>query len=192
MKKIILGLFVLVSLVFSSPELVSACSCAPSDSPQESLEKVDAVFVGKVVNIEQKESSLDKIGLGGDPDSVEVQMSATKAWKGVNQKSIKLTTPQSSASCGFNFEKDKEYIVYAKNREGSLNVSLCSRTSLVENAKEDLEELGKSESIKKIGDSSSGVPTRSVLVVGIISGVVGLTFMVIILLFIFTNKNKEE
>jgi hypothetical protein len=51
-----------------------------------------------------------------------------------------IWTSESSASCWVNFQKWKEYIVYAyENGKKEIWASLCSRTNLTENADEDLE-----------------------------------------------------
>ena len=65
-----------------------------------------------------------------------------RVWKGENESSITIQTRQSSASCGYSFEEDSNYLVYAQRNGEMLDVSLCSRTSLVSSAAEDISELG--------------------------------------------------
>ena len=192
MKNIItLALFVLTSLIFANPEPVSACSCVAPSSPSGELGKSEAVFVGTVTNIEAKNKVSDKLGLGSSADLMLVTISVSKAWKGIDQKNITVTTAKSSASCGFSFEKGKEYIVYANSREEGLHVSLCSRTSLVENAQKDLQELGKAENIKENNDNTNKSP-RSALSVSVIGGIVGLVFVIIVVLFVLTNRHSDK
>ena len=63
--------------------------------------------------------------------------------KEILKETITIKTAQSSAACGFNFEENQKYIVYASQYDDDyLEVSLCSRTGLLSNAIEDLQELG--------------------------------------------------
>ena len=116
-----------------------ACSCMIPESPRDSLQKSDAVFSGKVVEIKEENPSYPLIS---SMDPVWVSFEVDKVWKGPRDP-ITIQTPQSSASCGYSFEKGESYLVYAYQNGNTLEVSLCSRTTLVSNAAEDLEELGK-------------------------------------------------
>src|SRR5690606_22193376 len=51
-------------------------------------------------------------------------------------------TNSSSAACGYTFEKNTSYLVYARESEGRLHVSLCSRTRPMAEAADDLVVLG--------------------------------------------------
>jgi|LGOV01.1.fsa_nt_gb hypothetical protein len=50
MSKIILSLFIVVSLLFVNTAIVNACSCVQPSPPKESLENSCAVFAGRVVD----------------------------------------------------------------------------------------------------------------------------------------------
>ncbi|MFC0472185.1 hypothetical protein ACFFHM_17160 [Halalkalibacter kiskunsagensis] len=65
-----------------------------------------------------------------------------RVWQGVEDSQIILYTATNSASCGFEFQVGSEYLIYALENEDGYDVSLCSRTALVVDAKEDLDVLG--------------------------------------------------
>ena len=112
----------------------SACSCMHNEDPVTEYERYDAVFAGKVIGKKKNPN-----------DSMEylVKMEVSKAWKKIEFKDVWITTSWDSASCGVNFETDKEYIVSGtKQEDGKYNVNLCSRTALLDDAKEDLNALG--------------------------------------------------
>lgn len=139
---------VFVILLFSS--LISfsltngiayGCSCMQPLSPDEELPNYEAVFSGMVTQIQNLSESQERgpILFTFDVDNV---------WKGDKKETITIKTAQSSASCGFNFEENQKYIVYANQYEDDyLEVSLCSRTGLLSNAIEDIQELGDGFSI---------------------------------------------
>ena len=119
-------------------------------SPDEELPNYDAVFSGKVTDIEETNPDDQMFS---SADSILVTLDVDTVWKGDKQETITVKTAQSSASCGFYFENNQEYIVYAAQYNGEeegdqLEVSLCSRTNLLSNATEDLQELGPGFSVK--------------------------------------------
>lgn len=97
---------------------VFACSCAMA-TPSEQFENATAVFVGTV----------NDISADGYDNIVDFDVSESR--KGLNTKSVSVTTRQQGASCGFNFEKDREYIVYAYDDRGGLGTGICNGTSLL-------------------------------------------------------------
>ena len=144
-----------VFLVFSisanySANEAYACSCVVPDSPEKELQRHDAVFSGNVISMEELHPT-EPLYFSGDP--VVVTFEIDKIWKGLNSSdSITVHTAQSSASCGYGFETNQKYIVYASydDEKEQLEVSLCSRTSLLSDASEDLEELGTGMSIDPV------------------------------------------
>lgn len=125
------------------PSVVSACSCAFSPSAEETLERSAAVFRGTVVSIvDRNEGALARSS--GDPLEVTFQVDAV--WKGKVLPEIMVTTPMSSASCGFTFVEGVSYLVYAnEGGDGGLKAYLCSRTTQTSNAKADLAVLGSGD-----------------------------------------------
>lgn len=136
----VLGTVLALGSLFAT-SVAAACSCAPPPPPRDALKASTAVFSGKVTDIE-------KIGDFQIAATIEV----ASAWKGVKGKSVRVVTANQSAACGFNFEKGKQYLVYAsemKQGDGKvLSTNLCTRTAALKDAKKDLEELGEAPKAK--------------------------------------------
>ena len=112
-----------------------ACSCVKL-SPSEGLTSSHAVFTGEVTTIKPNEATR----FGG----LEITLRMKRLWKGEPKEVIKVHTAGTSAACGYTFAKGETYLVYALSDDADpMRVSLCSRTALVKNAKEDLSYLGK-------------------------------------------------
>ena len=127
-------------IVSSNDHTAHACTCMQPLSPDEELPRFDVVFSGKVTNIEEIHRN-DQTFSSMDP--VFVTFDVYTIWKGDKKDMITVMTAQSSASCGFNFADDQEYIIYAKQYNAEkLEVNLCSRTGPLSDAIEDLQELG--------------------------------------------------
>lgn len=120
-----------LATTLSNAPKAHACSCSEPRPPGEQFEKSTAVFTDKVVNIET-----------GDY-SKTVHFDVERAWKGVAANALALTTAGSGASCGYDFEDGKEYVVYAYGGEESLQAGMCSRTRLFADAYDDLAYLGE-------------------------------------------------
>ena len=130
------GLLMLALLAALQPPCVYACSCVPPGPPQQALADATAVFSGKVTAIGQPARP-------GSSDAVQVTFAVARAWKGPEQATITLSTPGSSASCGIDFVEHQEYLVYASTVDGGLQANLCSRTTPLANASEDITALGE-------------------------------------------------
>lgn len=105
-------------------------------TPSEGLSSSHAVFTGEVTSIEPNRATR----FGG----LEVTFRVRRLWKGEPQAEIKVHTAGSSAACGYTFAKGGSYLVYAVQDDADpMRVSLCSRTTPIENAKADLRFLGK-------------------------------------------------
>lgn len=141
--KINLILVVLLTFVFFnySPNTTYACSCAEPGSVQEEFNQSAAVFSGKVIGVID-ENKFNPIQSSSDP--IGVVFEVDDVWKGINQTQVIVYTSRFPESCGYEFSTTK-YLVYANESDGELSVSLCSRTTLLSSAQEDLNELGLGE-----------------------------------------------
>lgn len=131
--RIVLGVLAGLALVMSrwwAPQ-VEACSCNTPGDPIQAADASSAVFVGKVVMLDRGK------------DNLIATLQVNKRWKGDLDPQLTVYTPLSEASCGFTFEKGKDYLVYATKKDGVLQVSFCSRTKLLSEAKADLDALNK-------------------------------------------------
>ncbi len=144
--RLLLMLVVLPLLLLMTPERAAAsCRCSPED-PATALYNSDVVFLGKVV---------DTLFVGGmhyldeDIPSIgnrQVTLQVSKVWKGsvgdtVNVLTEDLAYSSPYTSCGYPFNPDTEYIVYASYSQGQLWTYLCSGTTMLQGAEEDLKVL---------------------------------------------------
>lgn len=120
-----------------------ACSCVQvtgiplQKQVEESKLMARAVFSGKVLSVVGNMESWNLI----------VRFEVADLWKGNIGRNIEITTPTSSASCGYSFEEGKSYLVYAYGEvtdapKAKLMTGLCTRTRRLSKAKEDIQFLG--------------------------------------------------
>ena len=79
-------------------------------------------------------------------DRTTVGFEVSNVWKGDVLKSMDVTTPPTGGSCGFAFTEGEEYIVYASDSaygDDGYTVGICSRTALLLEAQDDIDELGE-------------------------------------------------
>lgn len=138
MKKFFIVLAVVLFVFPFTINNAHACSCIAPPGPEDARDEASAVFSGIVTSVNEGNA----LGGFGGFEMKNVELMVTKVWKGVSEGQVAVQTSASSASCGFNFEQNEEYIVYANEVDGTLNVSLCSRTALLDNASDDVRILG--------------------------------------------------
>lgn len=119
-----------------------ACSCDGPNTVKEELDFSSTVFSGKVVEIidENKNKSIQS-----STDPISVHFEVNEYWKGPNQSPITVYTVRNTESCGYEFELNQEYLVYANESNGEIQVNYCSKTTPLSLADKDLSELGKGE-----------------------------------------------
>jgi hypothetical protein len=169
----VLGVVVLL------PDCASACSCAIFGSQKERVERAlsssEAVFSGEVAAIER-----DQKGPFGGVDEVSFRVS--EVWKGPERETLELTTPSQGGACGYPFEEGQEYLVYADGKGEPFDTSICSGTTQLSKADEDLTVLGNGEKPTDGGDAlndtSGVVPARAVV------GMAGLTIAAALLVMV--------
>jgi hypothetical protein len=168
-----LGLLVLL------PDCASACSCAiPPGSQKERAERAlsssEAVFSGEVAAIER-----DQMGPFGGVD--EVYFRVSEVWKGPKRETLELTTQSQGSVCGYHFEEEQEYLVYAYGKQ-DLKVGACGTTKQLSKADEDLALLGNGEKPTDGGDdltdTSGGVSVRAMV------GIAGLAMVASLLVVV--------
>ncbi|OGX27881.1 MAG: hypothetical protein A3D10_07480 [Omnitrophica WOR_2 bacterium RIFCSPHIGHO2_02_FULL_48_11] len=127
---IILGLFFIAEALTSSYVTPSLDKCR---------ELADIVFVGTVMSIE--EFTVEKTS-PYMPDTAEnVKFKISTGYKNVSSDTILIRNVM-IGGWGFNFEKDKEYLVFADFQDdGSYNVGVNSGTKLSSQATEDIAAL---------------------------------------------------
>jgi hypothetical protein len=125
---------ILTGILFFNSAAVHACHCGALDPPLVEAEWADAVFTGIVLTVTPAD----------DPNYIVALVWVTAFWKGAGLGTVQVYTDSSPAACGFTFQLSDEYLFYAKNGITccGLGVALCTRTSYVSSAQEDLEALG--------------------------------------------------
>ncbi|SFL75330.1 hypothetical protein SAMN03159341_109151 [Paenibacillus sp. 1_12] len=161
MKRGLIGLYTLL-FVFATfiavPQPSQACSCAKKPSVQEELERKSAIFAGKVIKL-----SGPRLGFfNSSADPLTVTFAVSTVWKGETRAELNVSTPMSDSSCGYSFEMNREYLVYASSDgSGKHTTMLCDGTKLLSGSADDLAVLGsgnkpiaQSYSLKPVG----GIP----------------------------------
>lgn len=136
---VIIGLLCTILTTFSFTVTCYACNCA-INSVEAEYENSSAIFSGKVIQLIDENKNKKLISTG---DQITVILEVQEVWKGVNESQIMLHTVRSSASCGYEFEIGKEYLIYATEREQGFHVSSCSRTTTLSHAISDIDYLGE-------------------------------------------------
>ena len=117
------------------PDAAEACRCAPRSArcgPPAEFWKAAAVFSGQV-------TSIDRMGGSGSSSRRRIRVRVQERFRGsitTAHGELELFT---GAVCGYPFKVEREYLVYAGfHEDGRLTASVCSRTTLLERAVDDL------------------------------------------------------
>jgi hypothetical protein len=71
---------------------------------------------------------------------LQVEIAVNSTLRGVNGPAVTVVTADNGAACGYAFQPGERYLVYAhRSPDGTLEVSLCSRTIPLAKATEDLQ-----------------------------------------------------
>ena len=142
----------LLSIQFAIPSPVSACSCVESGSPVNEFIASDAVFTGQVTSVSSNSSPITYL-LARMLDAVniypsylytdqfwgyDVTFAVQKSWKSISTTSVTLQTGSGGGDCGYLFSPGDDYLVYAYQLNDSWGTSICSRTTHISLAAEDL------------------------------------------------------
>jgi len=118
MRKIIIVIF----LIFIT-KISFACDCPGPGSVEEEFEGAHVVFSGQVIDTVIWDWTIIKVN---------------EVYKGNLNDTVEI---KATGMCGYVFEKDKDYLVYAfAGKEGQLEVSAphCGRTTELEHSNDDL------------------------------------------------------
>lgn len=125
---IAMGLLVVLSLLAGVEVCAKPCKCAfgSPGTPANGLKDMDVIFVGKAAAVEEAKDA---------QDFFDVTFEVNKYYKGEGEPSIYVRTDKDRNRCGFKFDRNKEYLVYAKYHNGVLLTDACSRTRTIEKAR---------------------------------------------------------
>lgn len=135
MKKINLILSIMLLTIFLpyfTPQAF-ACSCAEPLSVQEEVETSALVILGTVREIKQSSNAGNK----------EVLVEVSRIFKGETKSQQIIVTYGDSAQCGFEFQKELDYLIYARDAGTGYTTGLCDRTTLASSVADDLSILGE-------------------------------------------------
>jgi hypothetical protein len=110
-----------------------ACSCA-EPTLHEEVEERAAIFTGKVVKLEV-------VGVKEGVSTIEATVQRIRAFKGYVPETVVLTTSDGCCYCQGWYDISRTYVFFAYESEGKLATSACSRTKLIDDAKEELQYL---------------------------------------------------
>ncbi|HIW34531.1 MAG TPA: hypothetical protein IAA29_17285 [Candidatus Paenibacillus intestinavium] len=133
--------FMVSMMTIYTPSNVYACSCAQPLTVEEELDRSEAVFTGRVLEVKEIKNLngyLTKSAL----------FEVSEIWKGGSESQIIIHTGGGGGDCGYHFEEDKEYLVYANlsdmygDKEQLVSI-MCDRTNILAQAHDDLAILGE-------------------------------------------------
>ena len=129
---LVLSVFTSSKVEIEAKESAISAKCATREFNEE-YKYSKAVFVGKVLSVREEPGS-KKI----------IEFKVAKYWKGVKTKKVEVTVYETSRYQAW-YEVGKDYLVYARDDNGSLMDGRCSRSREIGDAfiKPDLKRLGK-------------------------------------------------
>jgi hypothetical protein len=131
--KVLFCALIVASCLFI-PSSASACSCAGPSDPCVAIKAADVVFVGRVTRIEPGSY---------EPPNIRAAMAhfdVSEVLFGTLPKGVALRDG-GGASCFYGFAAGREYLVYAKYRDGGYEAGLCSRTGELADRRHEVEVL---------------------------------------------------
>lgn len=131
----------IIFLIFSLTSLTTfACKCMETTF-KEGFSNSDIIFVGRVLSIQDYIKNCQN----NDCNEYEIEFKIDRALKG-NCKNLIIHTYKETGGCGYPFEPNEEYLVYANSSgDDTYRVGLCSRTSKLDSqlAQSDIEKIEK-------------------------------------------------
>jgi hypothetical protein len=136
--KILFSAVILVLLLLNAPA-VDACSCAGYPTVCESYQGADAVFIGVVQRVRDNQVK-DPDGrehIGGQVAHIQVE----KSFKGMSQPQVIFRTE--GTSCDAIYKEGQRWLFYAyyDEKDKSWGIAACDRSTVIDNATEDLHYL---------------------------------------------------
>jgi hypothetical protein len=136
------------------------------DLAQWYANRSDAVFRGKVKTIELKWVLMEaKVGglvsadLEQDEPTLLVTFDVSTSYKGPKKTDVHLTTGVGGGDCGFDFEIDRQYLVYAfADASDQLSTGICSGTRLLEQSQSDLSYLRGEQAVPERVKENANLP----------------------------------
>ena len=164
---------VILCMVFSllslsiGPSTSYACDCVKPPSVEDELERSQAVFSGKVLEVNEMNKGYMK---------KRVLLEVVETWKGVSESQVIITTGSGGGDCGYDFQVGEEYLVYANpssmyGEQEELVSIICDRTTELSTAQEDLAVLGEGKAPTKQVDLTREESNKSNFMIWIIANI---------------------
>ena len=128
-----------------------SCSCEPRPTLEKSYAEADAIFIGTVISKKVISVKYESV----NTTQIEYKFRRTKVFKGKSlTEIITIITGNGRHDCGYMFEINKKYIVYAyiqnqyydggEKVKPFLSTNVCRRTTIYNSVEEkSLDKLGK-------------------------------------------------
>ncbi|MDN4493781.1 hypothetical protein [Ureibacillus aquaedulcis] len=181
-KLLLVFLFIFPFLVNFSSTSSLACSCIEPGGAVEEMDNSDFVFTGKVTAIHDPNKNAF---IKSSADLLEIKFEVSDTWKGVEASEVLIYTERDSASCGFKFTLDGEYLVYGNEHDGKKSVNLCSNTALLVEVADDLAALGKGQKPSEVVELAEGQQNSMDILITIFAGV---ALLIIVASAMFVKK----
>jgi hypothetical protein len=118
----------LIMLALVLPELAHACSCSGPGPVRCNLllKESSAIFVGRVVEVENQPNPNPKLGDTGQSRYI---FAVSESFAGMSGGEAIVYSGRGGADCSYHFKKGEQYLVYAyKGSDQILHATTCSRT----------------------------------------------------------------
>ncbi|MCB0359381.1 MAG: hypothetical protein KDD44_07085 [Bdellovibrionales bacterium] len=135
MRVIICGL-----LLHAVPAEATAaeCQCEQPMSLEDALSESSLVAIGRVSSIKPSAIRTGKLEV-----RVEILREIKRSNPELATSSATVYTPMSPEECGYPFRLEMDYLLYATGNPAYYKVLRCSKTEMLETARDDLDQLLK-------------------------------------------------
>jgi len=194
--KTIIILAAIIIIGFFSTEKVFACSCVVPGTPEEEMKKFDAVFMGTVTSISERNvSDFDPTQTRSIVDPVKIGINVGHSWKGVTTDFIYVYTGYGSGDCGYPVTGYETYLFYASGPIDNLSISICSRTSLYREAQEDRSYLGQLQELSLrhvLPQNADSIEDNKMGIIFLLGGLTIVLFIAVIYLIVINQKMRRK
>lgn len=194
--RVLLLVIVILPLFYHTPniKITYACDCAFETDHKKALEESDVVFDGIVDS--RKLPGRSVFGTSSSDNKVKFTFSVNGSWKGEIEKKVSVYTAQASASCGYEFEVGRRYVVFGSYKGDNINVSFCSATKELSDSSPVLEELGPYEVISNTylyepSDSTEHAKSYETYTTVLIIVFCSLFILLVVGMLIYRTKKKQ-